>query len=712
MLPTKPQLAAIIFLAGLLPFGKLQEHRVKFILKPLKITTTKASPPRLAFIQTLDFGKTKNDKLKTSTEQSMTVNLTEVIAKRQLRPLAFVLQRRQVTLPGVLITRAEIYNQQEPVISRPINRKYDEPVRSAAHQGNQDWPENLTEKEKRWLNQANVSTSDFEVFNEASVDPVGSHLQAQIAAEMKRPAGDVLPGWIISKPSDRATTSSSLPPTPSPEKDSDRKSYTSTSGFNVQGRIGLGLGVYMGNGEHIEVHWIREGVSKVAGLISTENDFRYEIKVPELIGSVSAEMYDSSGRLKAKGTLRLSQNSNSGDITLHPQQTLASQTTNFYQSPTRLFGMVPLKKSKTMGAVKSKVSVDSESEFAADDQGRLFVDGVVPGSTAFGFSRAKGFYPSIHWLTTGAARAFPMVPESTVKALKDIIRSQQNQTSVDAFDGGLMLGQATREGQPISGVRVELTNNPDLKPIYLNALLIPDPTLQETTANGYFVFANLENGYYSVRASKGNFYFGFSNFLAEAESISFAEIQETNRRAPFEVRAFDAFEGTEVSAAVDLQGLSHSFDVEGYALIEHPMTDQIELAQVQPKLNDYVPSLYVMKGEDDYLHLPVVRRAWFEQMAATQQLSPQPGMGTVIGFVSRGNYQVMLPHLPAETPVNVVFFDSQGNRVEQPVENGGFIAFNVPASAHTIVIRDNFGETASQIIPVDSDRVTTVRFLL
>lgn len=707
MLCSKKQAAALIFFAGFLPFGKLQEHRVKFITKPLKITTTKASPPRLAFIQALEFEKNKKDKV-VQVEPAMKINLTEVIAKRQLRPLAFVLQRRQVTLPGVLITRAEIYSKEpQVVLTRPSNPKFDEPVR-VYNSPSQDWPESLTDREKRWLQQANVSSQDFEVFSEAPADPLGASLQTRIAAEMRRPANDVLPGWIISKPSGGAANAPVAGTNPaSPEK----KSFKTTSGFSIQGRIGLGMGVYMGNGEHIEVHWTREGVSKVAGLISSENDYRYEIKVPELAGSVSAEMYDSMGKLKAKGVLRLSQNSQSGDITLHPQQTLASQTTNFYESPTRLFGMVPLKKKKTLGPVKSKISIDSDSEFVADDQGRLFVDGVTPGSTAFGYTKAKGFYPSLHWVTTGAMRAYPMVPESTVKALKDIIQSQRQQTSVD-FEGGLLLGQATREGQPISGVKVELTANPDLKPVYLNALLIPDPTLTETTSNGYFVFANLENGYHSLRATKGNFFFGFSNFLSEAQTVSFAEIQETNRFAPYDVRVFDAFAGTEASATVELQGLSHSFDVEGYSQIEHAITDQIELAQVQPKDPEYVASLYAGKGDDDYLHLPLVKKIWLEKMAATLQLSPQPGMGTVIGFVSKGNYQVVLPHLPAGSPVQVIFFDSTGNRVEQPVENGGFIAFNVPASAHTLVIRDNFGETASQIIPVDADRVTTARFLL
>ncbi len=707
MLLTKAYLAISAVLVIFVPFGRIQEHRVKFIKKPLKITTTKATPPRLAFIQTLKY-EAKKEKLNLP-EPAMTVNLTEVISKRQLRPLAFVLQRRQVSIPEILITRAEIYHQAAAKLTQTVksNPKFDEPVRAKySEQAPQNWPETLTDKEKRWLDRANVTSNDFEVFNEASPDPVSSNIQAQVAEELKRPSRDVLPGWIISRPSEKSNENPS-------EKSTDRPSNKSPRGYKtyqVQGRIELALGLFWGPGEHIEINWTREGASKVAGLINTENDFKYEVNVTELVGSVNAEMYDNVGRLKAKGSLRLSPNSLSGKIVLQPQTSLASHMSDFYNSNKGLFGKTSFKKSESAN-FKTKVSVDQQAEFTTDAQSQLKIDGVVPGSTAFGFTKGKGYYPAIHWMTTGAPRLYPVIPVSTVNAWKDIIRNQRVQTPVQDQDGGFVVGQATREGRPTAGVRVEMLQDPDTKPIYLNDLLIPDPSLTETAANGHFIFMDLENGYYSVRATKGNFFFGFSNFLAEMDSVSFSEIQDVGKNAPFEVRVFDAFQGTDEQATIDLQGLNAPIEIEGYGKFDHPVTDQIELVQVQPRNHDLVPSMYVIKGDDDYLHVPLVRRAWLEQMASTMQLSPQPGAGTVIGFVSKGNYQVLLPHLGEQAPVTVVFFDASGSRVEQPVENGGFIAFNVPASAHTIVVRDNFGETASQIIPVDPDRVTTVRFL-
>lgn len=705
-----PFVAISIFFLMSFSFGKVQEHRVKFIKKPLKITTTKASPPRLAFIQVLSYEK-KNEKLVPS-EPIKAVNLTEVISKRQLRPLAFVLQRRQVSIPEILITRAEIYNQPFAGLSQvPKSVRLNQEMRSAAAQevsSNTVWPESLTEKEKRWLDQANLTSNDFEVFNEAAVDPVATNMQAQIAAELSRPSKDALPGWIISKPSSAGPSPSV--PRQNPEGASDTSGKRSFQNFSIQGRIGLGSGLILGAGEHIEIHWTREGASKVAGTVSLENDARYEVTVPELVGSVNAEMYDSSGRMKARGSLRLSQNSSSGDITLHSQRSLAQKSGDFYNSSSQLFASLPFKKSKNL-LIKTKVSIDNQAEFKSDDQSSLAIDGVSPNSTAFGFTRAKGYYPSIHWMSTGAPKSSPLVPASTVNAWKDIIRNQRNLTPVQGSDGAFVLGQATREGQPIAGVQVEMIQNPETRPVYLNQLLIPDPSLTATSSNGYYIFMDLEDGYYSVRATKGNFFFGFSNFLAEADSISFSNLQEASLLLPFDIRVFDAFQGNDELAAVDLQGLSAPVDVEGYSLIQHPATDEIEFVQVQPRNPEMSPSLFVMRGEDDYLHLPLVRKNWLEQMAATSQLSPQPGTGTILGFVSKGNYQIVLPHLIEQAPVTVIFFDASGNRVEQPVENGGFIAFNVPASAHTIVVRDNFGETASQIIPVDADRMTTVRFL-
>lgn len=714
----KAQLAAVSLLMVFFPFGKVQEHRVKFIVKPLKITTTKATPPRLAFMQVLSYDQKAEQ---APVEPMLSVNLSDVIAKRQLRPLNFVLERRQVSLPEILITRAEIFNQQAALQELTQNRnlenpKFDEPVRASRNTAQENWPQELTDNEKRWLKQANLSQTDFDVFNEPTLDPVGEGLQAKIAAELNRPTTNALPGWIISQPTGGAANApvkNFENANPSVGRNAAR-AYAQTNrnleGYSIQGRIGLGSGVILSNGEHIEIHWVREGSNKVAGVISTENDYRYEVKVSELVGSVNAEMYDAAGQLKAKGTLRLSQASASGDITLYPQRSLASQNTDFYHSPTKLFGAVPFKKAKSVG-MKTKVSIDTQSVFEADDKSNLRIDGVTPGSTAFGFTKAKGYYPAIHWMTTGAAKAFPAIPSSTVNAWKDIVRNQRNLTPSQENDGAFVVGQATKNGQPVAGVSIEMIQNPDTKPVYLNQLLIPDPALTATSSNGYFIFMDLENGYYSIRASAKGFFFGFSNFLAEEDSVSFAEVQEAHEMAPFEARVFDAFQGTDEPGALEAQGLNLPIDVDGYGQFDHPITDQIELVQVQPRNNDMLPSLFVMKGDDDHVHLPLVRKQWMEQMAATLQLSPQPGTGIVLGFVSKGNYQVQLPHLKENAPVSVVFFDSVGNRVEHPVENGGFIAFNVPASAHTVVVRDNFGETSSQIIPVDGDRVTTVRFL-
>lgn len=710
MVLSKTILSILLVLGGVFSTTTLKEHRVKTILKPLKLTTTKATPPRLAFMQVLDFDQ-KNSKSNSPavTEPHFKVNLNEVIQKRQLRPLSFVLNRRQVSLPPIIVTRAEVYSRQAPSKEVPeaVVQQYHQPVRT-----NPEWPETLSEREKNWLHQSSLSQEDFKVFNEPSVDPVAVRLQNSISQELSRPADSALPGWIISKPStptaNRAPTAE-LPETP----ESDRKTFVKTSGHTVEGLLLLGMGVILGAQEHIEIHWSKEGTRKVSGKLLTEGNFRYQIQIPELAGSVSAEIYDAFGQLKAKGVLRLADNRRSGDIVIHSQRTLASQHTNFYDSPSKLMDFVRFKKPKgSRGPViQAKVSVDAESEFQADENQRLLVDGVFPGSTAFGFARSKGYYPSLHWMTTGALRPFPLVPESTAKAMLELARAANNDTFSSIRTESLVLGQVVREGKPLSGVAVTLEDGSGRRPVYLNALLIPDVGLKQTSSNGYFVFADLEQGYHSFRAEKGNFFFGFGNVLAEEQSMSFVEIEEAGQMAPFDIRSFDAFTGEEISTEVSLQGLGTPVVIEGYASIPHPVTNHIELSQGKPVSPDYIESIFVSKGDDDHIHLPFVRRSWLEKMIATSNQSAQPGQGLLIGFVSKAAYQVVFPHLIEEAPVTVIFFDSNGNRVETPVENGGFIALNVPASAHTVVVRDNFGETASQIVPIDPDRVTTLRFL-
>lgn len=710
MVLSKMILSILLLLGGVFSTSTLKEHRVKTILKPLKLTTTKATPPRLAFMQVLDFEqRSAKAIISVEAEPHFKVNLNEVIQKRQLRPLSFVLNRRQVSLPAILITRAEVYHRKVVGNEVPASvvQQFHQPVRT-----NPEWPETLTEREKNWLHQSSLSQDDFKVFNEPAVDPVAVRLQNSINKEMARPADSAFPGWIISQPTGPTTGSGPVAEATDPQEP-DRKSFAKSSNHTVEGLLLLGMGVILGAQEHIEIHWSKEGTRKVSGKLLTDGNFRYQIQIPELAGSVSAEIYDALGQLKAKGVLRLADNRKSGDIVIHSQRTLASQHTNFYDSPSKLMDFVRFRKPKgSKGPViQAKVSVDAEAEFQADENQRLLVDGVFPGSTAFGFARSKGYYPSLHWMTTGALRPFPLVPESTAKAMLDLARSANSDAFSSIRTESLILGQVVRDGKPISGVAVTLEDGSGRRPVYLNALLIPDVALKETSSNGYFVFADLEKGYHSFRAEKGNFFFGFGNVLAEEQSMSYVEIEEAGQMAPFDIRSFDAFTGEEISAEVTLQGLGSPVVIDGYASIPHPVTNHIELTQAKPVSPAYVDSIFVSKGDDDHIHLPLVPKAWLDKTLATSSLSAQPGQGLLIGFVSKAAYQVVFPHLSEEAPVTVIFFDSNGNRVESPVENGGFIALNVPASAHTVVVRDNFGETSSQIVPIDPDRVTTLRFL-
>lgn len=703
----------VVFLA---PETKLQHPRVRFIQKPLKISVSKSNPPRLAFEEALRIRDTPALPVQADVKQVPGVSLNALIGSRSLRPTNLALYYRQVTLDTMVIERPA-RNQPIQQTQIPINalsmklsdaragqstdqsptrdfgpdvpeQSFEAPVESGA-----EWYHGLTPRQKRLVDSSGLTANQL---SQAQMEPsLAQALAAKVEEELR--------SMQVEKPTSLLT---SLP---------TQKVITKAGPVKAAGHLSTdNLAPFLPD-HHFEVHWIREGVSQKSGRVVLQPEVKFEIEIPELIGSVRAEMYDRNGQVVAAGNLRLSselspQVLNNLQLHLRPVRQVASYYKDFYSDSASLFAEPARKISSwSKKTITTKASFDENTSFESDGQGQLFIDSVSANSTSYAISESTDYYPALHMLTAGQKDALPMIPKKTANALLEIIEEQMGYTSLQK-NGALVLGQVTSAGAPIVGAQVVLEGHPEARAIYLNEILIPDPKLTASTSSGYFVFVHLPEGFYSIRANKGAQFIGYGNVLNEPDAAAFVELQEAQRFAPFELRAFDAFSGEGQSTELHVQALNQDLAIDGYGEIEHPVLAKLSLIEANPSA-EYMPATYPYSANSEYAHLPLIPRLWMEGLIARSRVNVSPGSGTILGFNEKGGYEISLPHLAQENRAQIIYFDSEGHEVPAAVDQGGFILVNLPQSAQTVVLRQALGSVTSQVLNADADRLTVSRFV-
>lgn len=718
------------------PDRALQHPRVRFISKGLKISTSKTNPPRLAFEEALQ--NRRIPVVAPAPVRDPVISLNEVIERGQMRSAVLALYYRQIDLRPMIFARQEIIQaiQQSqgqrrsgrvPLKMAQVSPATDIPERrfepnagqlrspttfeanySANAAGEQEWFDQLSPRQRRLLEASGLRTSDLAG---PMAPSLAESLAAKVDEELQRLQGTVItPSGAT--PARNVNDTGAVGTTIKTEDDKDKASKKS---FQVAGHLFLDALTAFLPDHRIEVVWLREGQNRRSGRFSM-TDSHFTIDVDELVGAVRLEMYDKSGSVVAAGGVRLSPDLTSQALTklqvrLRPVGQVASNFTDFYKQPTDLFSLTK-KKVWSFGKnpIRTKASFDNESVFEADPQGMLFIDGIAGGSSSFAMTESQEYYPSLHLITSGQKEALPLIPKKTARAMLEIIEQQLGYTDAQK-NGAIVMGQVTAEGRPLSGVQVEVEGHPEAQIIYLNDFLIPDPQLKTSSGTGYFVLVHLPQGFYSLRAMRGNQFVGYGNVVNEPEAASFVEIEEAVRFAPFEIRTYDAFDGNGQPADLSFQSLNQKLIIDGYGQVEHPVVARYSLVELDSKGDAYVPAIYPYAGDTEYLHLPMIPRAWMDDIIGKAKVNLTPSAGALIGFSERGGYEISLPHLPGDAPVAVIYFDVQGHQVPAAVDNGGFLLLNLPEGAQTVVLQHALGGVVSRVLNADADRLTVAKFV-
>lgn len=661
-------------------------ERTAFFAKALSIQISKSSPGRLALAE-VQFRDQKRS-LATEADSGAAVNLNEILSEKKITP-------------GVAVLRTHKFQLQELTVTKQS---------AIAWQQNQNFIENLPKPEQeRILRSANgrqVVEQDWSV-------PTTENLLSQKIEELKNEIP--LPSHIPAKIQVAATNQDGAWSTSTQEKTSNSEEERKfAKNFTIRGALSIpadGVRTLLLPEHTIEVRWFDEGVAKDLAKVDLSKSQVFQVTVSRLSGYIGARMLNAQNQVVASGQFRLSPTLTNAqlanaEIEIKPRDQVASAYRSIYDIAA---GGSQQAKIMSQKSQKANVLVGAFAEsLQTTADGDLFVEGLAEGSETLLRTDAKGFYPAIYSAKAGTKELKALFPEKMIQALLSLIRADQ---PLGEQTGSVIWGTLS---SPLgaAGLQVEIEGQPDLKPTYLNELMIPDKQMKSAGRSGYFVFTDLPRGFYSIRATRADHFVSFANVEVDDQTISPVEVAEKLDLQPLDVMVYDGFRGEPQIAQVALQSFEQSVEISGTKQLHAGNFNFSELVHVQPTSEQYLPALYLRSSNQDYLHLPLIRGDWLQGLKAHARLSDMPGTGTLVGFVPV-EYEVHFSHAPNLNTQQIVYFNSSGLPVQSPIAGGGFVVFNMDSGSQSaLVIPKDASAGVSQLIPVDAGTLSVLKFEL
>lgn len=473
-------------------------------------------------------------------------------------------------------------------------------------------------------------------------------------------------------------------------EEAQKKSEQSLNNIFISGLLEMAGGLaYLGEANELLIYREVEGFYVEEGT-AWLREGRYEIAIADNQGILVAQLKNASGDLIGETTYDLSLLSrefvdqgkvNGVDLVIQPlRQGIFGKVVSAYSFDQHEKLVAGAKVETSL--FDEKLSVDEKGEFKYEDLAR-------PSSYQMKASAEQ------HWGTllvgsTGSAQTVRLFPDSMMEALIDLSSVFYDPEHVHR---AIIWGKVEESGKPLSGARVELAGS-DLRPIYFNALMIPDRSLRSTSSNGLFAYVGVPSGIHQIRADHGGRWLPAQVVPTEGRHVSHVLFKKVpTHQAP--VRVFDAFEADQpLGAVLRIIGDENLVEVDssGYGLLSLPLEKQLMFVEAS-SFDDYEAVRMIKSRSAKYLHLPMVRSQWLKKMASQNGLTLAAETGVVIGFISGeaavNEYQVFLGNDSAPGSDDLIFFDVKGEPIDHAVIGGGFIIFNRTPGLQTVVVAPN-----------------------
>lgn len=429
--------------------------------------------------------------------------------------------------------------------------------------------------------------------------------------------------------------------------------------------------------EHrIEVRRFAEGVPQEFGIVKLP-EATFNIQFQSKYGSIVAQLINANGIVEGQGAVSIHDVLNSKNM-----------------KPTLIIKPAPKGNIQVASAYGPSFQKDFQKNISFDIFGAIDYSKPLPKENYFDHSHqeseavvqanAKNHIATTAVISLADGADLMVLPEKMINGLADILTEQGVSLNLQAGDS-LIWGQVRKDGKPIEGASIfaERTD-----PIYFGGMQLPDQLRTSTSDNGMFVVVVNEPGWKDLYIQLENGAKMHLNVLTFPGKVAQVFADLPTRDIAVSIRSFDAFSGDPTRAKVQIQQIEDIVDTGdlGLSVVNIPFTDSLSFVNVYPE-SPYVDAKFSYTKMKDYLHLPMVRKDWMDEIARYLKINTDPQKGTVIGFVQNENF-ILVPSAPEQSQENLVYFDSKGQIVPSGSAGGGFILYNQPSGFVGVTIED------------------------
>lgn len=344
-------------------------------------------------------------------------------------------------------------------------------------------------------------------------------------------------------------------------------------------------------------------------------------------------------------------------------------------------------------------------------EGRFQEPNLVEGSSVILRASRPAHWGSMMFASAGSEARVPLFSDKVMTAFTTLAGSRTKASAEE--DESVVWGRVVSGGGPVAGAQVELmTTTEVIRPVYFNAMMIPDPALTATSGNGLYAFYPVTPGAHAVQAVLGERTSEPVLFPADARTVSNVEIEITSSQRA-NVRVFDAFRTDQPLAAdIGSPGSLRTLKIDhtGAGVLGYSTGGGMMVLDSDAG-SRYQKTRVSFNRDRRFVYLPMIQTLWLEQIRSSMRLNTELSTGVVVGFIQgSARYQVQFAEQNILSGTRIVYFNPRGELTRKNVGDpgGGFIAFNVPEGFRTIGIQqEDATKIFSATVLVDS-KVTNV----
>jgi hypothetical protein len=254
----------------------------------------------------------------------------------------------------------------------------------------------------------------------------------------------------------------------------------------------------------------------------------------------------------------------------------------------------------------------------------------------------------------------------------------------------IFFGRAVYEDRAVQNAVVQM-DEANSKVVYLNETFQPDFELRSTASHGYFAFFDVPAGLQTIRWEKGSLLAGYENLLAEQDKTTEFQIEgDLSKRQS--IYSFDAFTKERSSMTCFFQGTQEEVIISGGVTtrLYTPNLNQ-NFSHCRNEESPFLSVNHIHTKLSNDLYLPQISRQWLLSFDKSYSL-----FTTLIGFVPNSlDYEV---YLNGELVNKISYFDNSGNKVDGPIQGGGFYIARNFDKVLKIEVRDKLSEKRISIL--------------